>query len=77
MQIFFYRLYIFVLPFEIQMGEHSFICFTPPHFCACPNPGTGFPTAFVVVVSIINDLGLKVIIRFVDSGVFVNHHCLN
>jgi len=22
---------------------------TPPHFCACPMPGPGFPTSYVVV----------------------------
>ena len=26
-----------------------FFCLTMPHFCACPNPGSGFPSSYVVV----------------------------
>ena len=29
---------------------------TPPHVCACPNTGSGFPTSYVVVFFMFNDL---------------------
>jgi len=29
---------------------------TPPHICACPTPGPGFPLACVVVFYMFNDL---------------------
>ena len=30
--------------------------FTPPHFCACPKPWSGFQTSYVVVLDIFNGL---------------------
>ena len=39
---------------------------TPPHFCACPNPGPGFPTPYVMGVFVFNDLMREV--HFADIG---------
>jgi hypothetical protein len=50
----FYRLFIYVLPLEIQFsreqGCHLINCLTEPHFCACPKSGPGFPTSYMYVV---------------------------
>jgi len=37
----FYCLFIYVLALEIHYQEGTTL--TPPHFCACHKPGTGFP----------------------------------
>ena len=29
--------------------------FTPPHLCACPKPGPGFPASFVVVFFVFSE----------------------
>jgi hypothetical protein len=50
----FYRLFIYVLPLEIQFsreqGCHLINCLTQPYFCACPKSGPGFPTSYMYVV---------------------------
>ena len=51
--------------------------FKPPHFCACPKPGHGFPRSYVVVFFMFNDLMWEVNARFVDIGEVVDHYCLN
>jgi len=28
---------------------------TPPHFCACPNPRTEFPTSYVLVLFVFSE----------------------
>jgi hypothetical protein len=50
----FYRLFIYVLPLEIQLsrgeGGGPIKRFNLVHICCvCPKPGTGFPTSYVVV----------------------------
>jgi len=51
----FFLSFVYVLQFEIQLsrGEGLYPItvtgLTPPHFCACPRPGPGFPTTYVVV----------------------------
>ena len=50
---------------------------TPPHCCACPKPGHGFLTPYVVVFLIFNALRAEVVVRFVDIGRIVDHHFLN
>jgi len=35
---------------------HHFSGLTPPHFCACPKPGPGFPTSYVMVFFMFNYL---------------------
>ena len=30
--------------------------FIPPHLCACPKPGPGFPASYVVLIFVFNDL---------------------
>ena len=56
---------------------------TPPHFCACPKPGHGFPTSYVVVFVVFSNfrweviVRREVIVRFVDIGGIDDHHCLN
>ena len=42
-----------------------------------PRSGPGFSTLYVVVVLVCNDLRREVIVRFVDIGGIVDHHCLN
>ena len=65
---------------------------TLPHLCACPNPGTGFPSSYVVVfwcsvslfqiivivcfVGIVYHKCLEVVVCFVDIGGIDDHHCL-
>ena len=44
-----------------------------PHFCACPKPGPGFPTLYVVQLV---QLRWEMIVRFVDIGGIDYHHCL-
>ena len=44
---------------------------TQPYFRACPNPGPGFPSSYVLVFLMFN------YICFVDIGGIVDHHCLN
>ena len=47
---------------------------TLPHLCACPNPGTGFPSSYVVVFwCSVSLFQMKVIVCFVG---IVYHHCL-
>ena len=47
--------------------------FNPPHVCACPKSWLGFPTSHVVFFSMLNDLGWKTIVRFVDISWIVDH----
>ena len=44
------------------------------HFCNCPKMGHGFPTSYVKVFFMFNDLRWEVIVCFVD---IVDHHRLN
>ena len=46
-----------------------------PLFPACPKPGPGFPTSYVVFF-MFNELR-EVIVRFVNNGEIVDHHSLN
>ena len=46
---------------------------TPPQYCACPKPEPGFPTAYVMVFAMFNDLRWEVIVHFR----IVDHHCLS
>jgi len=50
---------------------------TPPYLCAFPKQGSGYPTSYVVIFYLFNDLRWEVIVRFVDNGGIVDHHCLN
>jgi hypothetical protein len=45
----------------------------PPYFCACPNPGLGFPMSYVVV-SLFYVQWVKV---RGDIGGIIYHHCLS
>jgi hypothetical protein len=69
------RRFIFVLLLEIQLsrgeGCDPINWFNP----ACPKPGPGFPTSYVVFF-MFNELR-EVIVRFVNNGEIVDHHCLN
>jgi len=53
--VFFDRLFIYVLPLEIQLlrGEGCvgilLTGLTLPHYCYCSKPGTEFPTSYVMV----------------------------
>ena len=50
--IFFNRSFMYVMPLEFQLSrartEVLFTGITLPHSCACPNPGPGFPSSYVV-----------------------------
>jgi hypothetical protein len=46
-------------------------------FVSVPKSGPGFSILYVVVVLVCNDLRREVIVRFVDIGGIVDHHCLN
>jgi hypothetical protein len=50
---------------------------TPPYVCACPKPGPGFPTSYVVVFWGVQWVQLRweVIVRFIDIGGIDDHHC--
>ena len=50
---------------------------TLPHLCACPKPGPGFPTSYVMVFFMFNELKCEVIVHLVDIGGIVDHDCLN
>jgi hypothetical protein len=39
-----------------------------PHFCACPKPGHGFPTSYVVVILVFNCVRCEVVVHFDDIG---------
>jgi hypothetical protein len=61
---------------EGRVGIPSF-GLTLPLFCACPKSGHGFATSYVMVVLVFSELRGEVIVRFVDIGGIVDHHCLN
>ena len=50
---------------------------TTQHFDACPKPGPGFPTSYIVVSFVFSELSLEVIVRFVDIGEIFNHLFIN
>ena len=50
---------------------------TSLHVCACPKPGPGFTTSYVMVFLVFSVIRLDVIVHFVDIVGIVNHHCLN
>ena len=47
-----------------------------PLLCAFPNPGAGFPMAYVMVFSMFNELRQELIVHFVDIDGIIDHHCL-
>ena len=53
-------IYIFQLPLEIQLsrveGWDPINQFNPATFFACPKPGPGFPTAYVVIFFVFSEL---------------------
>jgi hypothetical protein len=49
---------------EVYSIQHY--VFNPVTFCACPNPGPGFPTPYVMGVFVFNDLMREV--HFADIG---------
>ena len=44
-----------------------------PNFCAWPKPGPWFPSTYVFVLFVFK--WFKVVVRFVDIGGNVDHHC--
>ena len=51
---------------------------TLPHFFSSPMPGSEFPRPYAMFFfSSLNGLRSEVIVRFVDIGGIVDHHCLN
>ena len=51
------------------------ITLTLPLLCACLNLGPGFSMSYVKVFFVSNCLKWEVVVRFVDSGDIVDHHC--
>ena len=50
--------------------------FFQSHVCACPNPGSDFLSAYVVVRFVCNNLRREVVVCFVDIDRIVGHYCL-
>jgi len=50
---------------------------TLSQFYACPKPWPGFLKPHVLVFFMFNGLRQEVVVRFIDIGVIVDHHCLN
>ena len=50
-------------------------CLTLPHFCACPKPGPGFPTSYVMVFFVLSELRWEAIVCVVDIGGIGDHRC--
>ena len=48
---------------------------TTPRVCACPKPGPGFPTSYIVVLYMFSNLRWKVFVHFVHIGGIVVHQC--
>ena len=46
----------------------------PPHNYVCPKQGLGFPTSYIVVFFMFNDLRWEVIVRFIDICRIVDYH---
>jgi hypothetical protein len=64
-------IFFYALPLEIQLSrgdgsEYSLTGLTPPHFV---------PISWYF--SMFNELMREVIVRFVDNGGIVDHHCLD
>ena len=49
-------------------NKHILTGLIPPHFYACPNPGPGFLTSYVVVFFVFSELRWEVIVHFADIG---------
>ena len=69
----------YVLPLEIQSsrGEFPLTSFTLPHFCVFPKLGLDFQRHMPWSFFVFRELRWEVIVRFVDIGGLVDHHCLN
>jgi hypothetical protein len=70
------------LPLEIKLWKGRGLgCHWPVDLrhilCACPEPGTRFPTSFVVFFFIFNDLRRAVSDHFCGYCWIVDHQCLN
>jgi hypothetical protein len=52
---------------------------TPPHFCACPKPGPGFPKSYDVGFFSVQWISLRWegIVSFIDFGGIDGHHSLH
>jgi predicted neutral ceramidase superfamily lipid hydrolase len=49
---------------------------SPPYFCACPIPKSGFPKPYVLIFMLLNCLRYEIVVRFVYTGRVVDHHCV-
>ena len=71
-----------VLAFEIQLSRGGRVgipltCLTSTYLCVCPKPGPWFPTSYVVLVLIFNEVTYEAIVRYVDIVGNADHYCLN
>jgi hypothetical protein len=72
----FYRVFMPVLPLEIQFSRGE-LGFHEPCCCVCPKTGHGFPTPTIMVVFMFNVLRRQVVVSFVDIDGTFDHHYLN
>jgi hypothetical protein len=58
-------------------AEHLYACFTPLTLLLfdCPKQRLGFPTSYVVVFFMINELNWEVVVHFVVIGGIIDYHC--
>ena len=72
------RPWYYVLSFTFFFSYSAWLVI-PPHFCDCSKPIPGFPSKYVVVflLSMFSELRWEEIVRFVDIGGIIDHHCLN
>ena len=61
---------------KILLSRRGLTSITLPYYCACPYSRPRFLTPYVVIFAIFNDLRWEAIVRFVNIGEFVDHHCL-
>jgi len=76
--VFFFIFFAFTKPDNnipsANVNKH--ISLTPPHINVWPKPGTGFSAPHMGIF-VLNGFRWKVVVRFVDLDVIVDHHCLS
>ena len=68
------------LEWSLNTGLTTLTDLTQPHFCVCSKPGPGFPMAYIwhgLFFVLFSEIRWEVIVRFVDIGRIVSHHCLS
>jgi len=63
--------------YQVGRVRISLTGFTPPRFCPCPKPESGFPMLHVVVFVVFSEWRWKMIVCFIAIFGIVYHHRLN